>query len=64
MGGFLGLEIKFWDKPFGVRKLRFASLPDEFQKEGLKVKVKYGKADVVGSNDWDIIIDIIDIQKI
>lgn len=63
-GNFWGLEISFLDRPFGSRKLRIKYLPEEFQIEGLKVRVKYGKADVVGSKDWDVIIDIINIQKI
>ena len=61
---FWGLKISFWDRPFGPKKLRIKNLPENFQVEQLKVNVRYGIADVIGTSDWDVIIDIIDIQKI
>lgn len=64
-GNFWGLEKSFsWKDPFATKKLRISYLPEEFQTEGLKVKVEYGKDDVIGYNDWDTIIGIIKIQKI
>src|SRR3989344_7258990 len=52
------------------KKMRFAELPiyeglpEEFQQEGLKVKIKYETTDVIGTDDWDIVINIIEIEKI
>ncbi len=61
---FWGLKISFWDRPFGPRKLRISNLSNDFQVDQLKVRVKYGTADVIGTSDWDVIVKIIDIQKI
>lgn len=61
---FWGLEISFWDRPLGQRKLRIGNLDKEFQIDGLQVVTKFGMWDVTGPGAWNVVIKILEIQKI
>lgn len=61
---FWGLKVSFWDNPLGPRRLRLSNLPVDFQEENIKVRVKYGFADVTGNLSWGVVVDVIGIEKI
>lgn len=39
---------------YGSVKLSVSNLPEEFQKEGMKVRCDVVVVDVIGTGDWDV----------
>lgn len=56
--GYWGLETTF-----SRHKLSIKNLPTEFRKENIKINCKISIADVIGTNDWDVYVEVSDCKR-